>query len=164
VRELRRGLEEQWERSRQAKRAGKELRAKRRLAACKREKRARKAAEERRNWAAKNSEQRAEEGREERARKHRGKTEKKTTQAGGSAGEQTPAGRTRDRVRTRSTSRSTAEVPEEAEDVSIILASERGLPAEGEIFAHFTAGNDTNHGSRMGYRGHTGGSGFGALH
>eukprot|EP00965_Chrysotila_dentata_P112252 3711217-Pleurochrysis_carterae.AAC.1 len=30
------------------------------------------------------------------------------------------------------------ETPEESSDVSIILASETGLPAEGEIFAHFT--------------------------
>eukprot|EP00965_Chrysotila_dentata_P035312 1174662-Pleurochrysis_carterae.AAC.1 len=30
------------------------------------------------------------------------------------------------------------ETPEEDVDVSIILASERGLPVEGEIFSHFT--------------------------
>eukprot|EP00965_Chrysotila_dentata_P147805 4878901-Pleurochrysis_carterae.AAC.1 len=39
---------------------------------------------------------------------------------------------------TRSSSRSSKETPEEAADISIILASERGLPTEGDIFAHFT--------------------------
>eukprot|EP00965_Chrysotila_dentata_P117931 3897961-Pleurochrysis_carterae.AAC.1 len=56
----------------------------------------------------------------------------------GKQGAQTPAGKKREKIVTRSSSRSSKETPEEARDVSIVLAAEKGLPVEGEIFAHFT--------------------------
>eukprot|EP00965_Chrysotila_dentata_P262381 6214553-Pleurochrysis_carterae.AAC.1 len=137
IRDIRRMYEERLEQKKQARAIGKRLRAKRRVAVRKEEQRARIAREERRNQAAKRRGQQEEEGREEESRKRKSERESSETQRG-TQGEQTPAGRKRDRVQTRSASRSSRETPEEATDVSIVLASERGLPVEGEIFAHFT--------------------------
>eukprot|EP00965_Chrysotila_dentata_P127446 4214526-Pleurochrysis_carterae.AAC.2 len=129
------------EQKRQARPASKKLRAKRRAAERNRENKAREAREERRHQAARKREQQEEEGREGEVRKRRSGREATGEQELGTQGEQTLAGRTRERVQTRTTSRSSRspmETPKEATDVSIMLASERGLPAEGEIFAHFT--------------------------
>eukprot|EP00965_Chrysotila_dentata_P137928 4562054-Pleurochrysis_carterae.AAC.4 len=131
--EMRRKLEEQWEGKRQAKLIAKKLRAKQR----REERRAKEAQEARRHQAAKKRKrQEGTERREDDGKRRSGK--ERAGEREGQQEEQTPAGRKREGIQTRSTSRSTWGAPEETADASIILASERGLPAEGEIFAHFT--------------------------
>eukprot|EP00965_Chrysotila_dentata_P097985 3239902-Pleurochrysis_carterae.AAC.1 len=137
IRNMRSRLEEQLEQHKQARQIGKKLRAKQRVAARKEEQRAREAREKRKHQAARMREQQEEEGREDAGRKRRREQEKNRDQ-GGTQGEQTPAGKKREGVQTRSSSRSSRDTPEETQDVSIVVASERGLPAEGDIFAHFT--------------------------
>eukprot|EP00965_Chrysotila_dentata_P130619 4318615-Pleurochrysis_carterae.AAC.1 len=129
------------EQKQQARQIGKRHRAKQRAAERKRENKAREAREDRRNQAARKRVQQEEEEREGEIRKRRGGIEAVGEQEQGTKGAQTPAGSTRERMQTRSTShssRSLRETPEGATDVSIIIASERGLPAEGKIFSHFT--------------------------
>eukprot|EP00965_Chrysotila_dentata_P141499 4676737-Pleurochrysis_carterae.AAC.1 len=138
---MRRKYEKQMEQKRQARQESKRLRAKQRAADRKREQEAIKARMERRQQAARKRTQQEEEGREGEARKRRSDRDTTGEHAQGAKGDQTPAGKEGDRAQTRSTSRSSRspmETPEEEVDVSIILASERGLPVEGEIFAHFT--------------------------
>eukprot|EP00965_Chrysotila_dentata_P065056 2156844-Pleurochrysis_carterae.AAC.1 len=134
VRDMRRRYEENLKHKKQTRLIGKKLRAKWRVAARKEEQRAREAREERRSQAAKQREQQEEEGRGDEGRKR--KSDKERVADG--QGEQTPAKQGKERVQTRSSSRSSKETPEEETDISITLASERGLPAEGEILAHFT--------------------------
>eukprot|EP00965_Chrysotila_dentata_P094037 3108198-Pleurochrysis_carterae.AAC.1 len=134
---MRRKLEEQWESKRQAKLIAKQNRAKQRAEERRGEQKAREAQEGRRQQAARRREQQEETGREEEEGKRRSGKERAGERKGQQA-EQTPAGRTQEGIQTRSTSRSSGGTPEGVPDVSIILASERGLPAEGEIFAHFT--------------------------
>eukprot|EP00965_Chrysotila_dentata_P255857 6212361-Pleurochrysis_carterae.AAC.3 len=141
IRGVRKKYESQMEQRRQARQISKKLRAKRRATEGKREDKAREAREDRRHQAARKRVQQEEKGREGEVRKRRSGKEVTGVQGQGTQGVQTPAGRTRERVQTRSTShssRSPLETPEGATDVSIILASERGLPTEGEIFAHLT--------------------------
>eukprot|EP00965_Chrysotila_dentata_P138697 4587858-Pleurochrysis_carterae.AAC.2 len=135
--ELRRKYEARLEQKKQARAIGKKLRAKRRATIRKEEQRAREAREERRQQAARQRGQQEEEGRRETGRKRRSEQEGTGSQEA-RRGEETPAGKQREGVQTRSSSRSSRETHGEAADVSIVLASERGLPAEGEIFAHFT--------------------------
>eukprot|EP00965_Chrysotila_dentata_P148619 4907497-Pleurochrysis_carterae.AAC.1 len=137
VKDMRRRYEEQLEHTKQARAIGKRLRAKRRVAVRKEEQKARKAREERRNQAARQRGQQEEEGRGDEGRKRKSERDSGGGQ-GEKQGEQTPAGKRRDRMQTRSSSLSSKETPDDSTDVSIVLASERGLPAEGEIFAHFT--------------------------
>eukprot|EP00965_Chrysotila_dentata_P125175 4137813-Pleurochrysis_carterae.AAC.1 len=131
IRAMRRKYENQLEQKRQARQARKRLRAKRRAADKKRENEAIKARMERRQQAARKRTQQEEEGREGEVRKRRSDKETTGEQEPGMQGEQTPAAKEGERMRTRSTSHSTRspmETPEEEADVSIILASERGLP------------------------------------
>eukprot|EP00965_Chrysotila_dentata_P162973 5382036-Pleurochrysis_carterae.AAC.1 len=138
VRDMRKTYEEQLEDKKTAERVGKILRAKKRAAARKEESRAREARElERRKQAAKQRTQQEEEEREEENRKRKSGKESVGDRRG-EQGVQTPAGKKREGVQTRSTSRSSGATPEDQTDVSVVLAAERGLPAEGETFAHFT--------------------------
>eukprot|EP00965_Chrysotila_dentata_P160766 5308859-Pleurochrysis_carterae.AAC.3 len=119
VMDIRKTYEEQWEDEKTAERIGKILRANKRAA-------------DRREECRAQEEGRGDEQRKRRSGKDRAEVQKSRQ------GEQTPAGKRREGIQTRSTSRSSVETTEEEADVSIVLAAERGLPAEGEMFAHFT--------------------------
>eukprot|EP00965_Chrysotila_dentata_P164855 5443215-Pleurochrysis_carterae.AAC.1 len=137
--EMRRTLEEQWERKKQAKLIAKQLRARQRAAEKREEHRAGEAQEERRHQAAKRRERQEETDRGEEDRKRRSGKER-LGEWRGQHEEQTPAGKNMEGIQTRSTSRSTGGTPEGTSDVSIILASEREAYQRKGKYSHISRG------------------------